>query len=198
MLRTALVTSRNALRPTGRSRPVRIVARPSPALRTPYGAFLALTRTFASGSSQQQNGPKSNSEEKRKQSQTDSQSRFWRWYANWTRERPPLQRFSAAWWAEQALICTVFAITGSSAMFFVRPLVTDVLGMKGTWRDGPWSFRVANLVLVTPCYTALLLTFGTLFGRQVFFKRVVGRMWGRVGLLKHWAPPKKPKSNSGT
>jgi hypothetical protein len=40
----------------------------------------------------------------------------------------------------------VFAITGSSTAFIVRPLLGDGLGLKGNFKDGPWSYRITSLV----------------------------------------------------
>ena len=47
---------------------------------------------------------------------------------------PP--RNTPRWYAEMALICTVFGITGTSTMFLVRPAVSDVLGLKGSFKEG--------------------------------------------------------------
>lgn len=35
------------------------------------------------------------------------------------------------WWIDKIVICVVFAIAGSSTMYFVRPLLSDVLGLTG-------------------------------------------------------------------
>jgi len=101
------------------------------------------------------------------------------WWSRWTAPRPPLPRFSPAWWADNALIFTVFGVTGSSAVVVSRP-VLQLVGVQGTWRDGPWSYRLAYIATMTPLYTVMLLTIGTLAGRHAFFKHVVQRMWGRL------------------
>lgn len=75
---------------------------------------------------------------------------------------------------------TVFAVTGSSTAFVVRPLVSDGLGLQGSFKDGPMSFRVVSLVAMMPIYSALLVTVGTLFGRHTFFKRFAVKMWSRL------------------
>ncbi len=56
----------------------------------------------------------------------------------------------------------------------------------GSMIDGPWSYRIAYICLITPAYTALLLTFGTLAGRREFFMNMTKKMWGRFipGLKK--------------
>ena len=50
-------------------------------------------------------------------------SKFWRWT---TQER-------ASWksdWREGIVICSIFAVTGSSSMIFVRPALKSVLGIE--------------------------------------------------------------------
>jgi len=84
----------------------------------------------------------------------------------------------ARWWVDKLIICSVFAVTGSSTMIFVRPLLDSVLDIHGSMIDGPWSYRIAYIGLISPTYTALLLTFGALSGRFAFFKKVAVRMYG--------------------
>ena len=52
--------------------------------------------------------------------------------------KPMPPRNTPKWGAEMALLCAVFGITGTSTMFLVRPAVGDVLGLRGTMRDGEW------------------------------------------------------------
>ena len=52
--------------------------------------------------------------------------------------KPMPPRGTPKWYAEMALLCAVFGITGTSTMFLVRPAVGDVLGLRGTMRDGEW------------------------------------------------------------
>jgi len=104
------------------------------------------------------------------------------WCRYWIRERPipyPL-RWSYEWWKETALIFFIFGITGSTTMHFVRPIMHTIFGLEGSLWDGPWSYRILSLITITPTYSLLLLTFGTLFGRHVYFKRVAKRMWSRL------------------
>jgi len=64
------------------------------------------------------------------------------------------------WYGEMVLICTVFAITGTSTMVLVRPAVSEVLGLKGSLKDGPWSYRICSIVIMTPLYSAMLVVVG--------------------------------------
>lgn len=98
------------------------------------------------------------------------------WWQQWTRPRAMPPRFTWAWWGEQALVCTVFGITGSSSMLLARPVLAHVVGVQGSMRDGPAAYRVAYVLVMTPLYSAMLLTLGTLAGRHHYFKHVVMRM----------------------
>jgi hypothetical protein len=50
-------------------------------------------------------------------------SHFWKWYLG-PKEMPP--RWTLLWYREMVLICTVFAITGSSTMILVRQYILFV------------------------------------------------------------------------
>ncbi len=79
-----------------------------------------------------------------------------RWMAH--KEIPP--RGTLKWYGEMTLLCTVFAITGTSTMVLVRPAVSEVLGLKGSLKDGPWSYRICSLVIMTPLYAGMLVVVG--------------------------------------
>ncbi|KAF9896776.1 hypothetical protein BX616_006778, partial [Lobosporangium transversale] len=65
-------------------------------------------------------------------------------------------RFSANWWIEWIIIFIVFSVTGSSTMLVVKPLM-KALGLTGSLGQGPWSFRIAYVVLTLPLYSCMLL-----------------------------------------
>ena len=88
-------------------------------------------------------------------------SRFWKWT---TQERKPWKEDIT----EAVVICTVFAITGTSTLVFVRPLL-GTLGIKGTWTDGPNSYRIGSILLISPIYSMILISIGTIAGRHRFF-----------------------------
>ncbi|KAG7364515.1 hypothetical protein IV203_037788 [Nitzschia inconspicua] len=110
---------------------------------------------------------------------TSSLSSFWKWYLG-PREMPP--RWTLPWYREIVLICTVFAITGSSTMVLVRPAVSKGLGLKGSLKDGPWSYRICSIVVMTPIYATLLVVVGTIFGRHHYFRHFSVKMWSRFGI----------------
>ena len=134
------------------------------------------------------------------------------------KEIPP--RGTLAWYAEMVLICTVFAITGTSTMmlvranislgsicgnwketaigcccffphnffFFsliyiqVRPAVKNVLGLEGSFKDGPWAYRISTIVIMSPLYSILLVMVGTVFGRHAYFRFFSVKMLSRFGI----------------
>jgi hypothetical protein len=46
-------------------------------------------------------------------------------------EETKMKRWSWTWWKEMTIIITVFAITGSTTVRIVRPIVTNVFGIEG-------------------------------------------------------------------
>jgi hypothetical protein len=52
----------------------------------------------------------------------------------------------------------------------VRPAVSNGLGIHGSLRDGPWTYRVCSLVIMSPIYGVLLVVVGTTFGRHAYFR----------------------------
>ncbi|CAG8449006.1 17902_t:CDS:2 [Funneliformis caledonium] len=94
-------------------------------------------------------------------------------------EQEEMKRWSWTWWKELTIILTVFAITGSTTVRIVRPIVTNVFGIEGGFIDGPWSYRLTYLSITLPLYSLILLVVGTIFRRHNYFKGIVLRMWGR-------------------
>lgn len=119
----------------------------------------------------------SSSQSGNKQDQPPS-SFLQRWLA--PKEMP--KRNTPRWYAEMVLICTVFAITGTSTMVLVRPAMSEILGLKGSLKDGPWSYRICSLVIMTPLYSALLVVVGTIFGRHAYFRHFAVKMFSRFGI----------------
>ena len=97
--------------------------------------------------------------------------RFWRWTAQ---ERPSWKKSPV----EAAVAFVVFGITGSTSVALVRPGLKKV-GMEGSLKDGPWSYRIGSLLIVSPIYSVVLITVGSLAGRHVFFARMSYKIMGR-------------------
>ena len=56
---------------------------------------------------------------------------------------------------------------------------TDGSLFEGSMKEGPWSYRIGSLVIVSPIYSVVLLTVGTLAGRHRFFARMSYKIMGR-------------------
>jgi hypothetical protein len=104
---------------------------------------------------------------------------------DWTTRAEPVpgeepKRFSGKWNWDMLVKFCVFGVTGSSTMFFARPLVTDLFGIHGSMLGGPWDYRIVSFLAITPIYSAILLSVASLAGRRTYFTTVVMRMWGRL------------------
>ena len=87
---------------------------------------------------------------------------FWKWT---TQQRPSWKESPT----EAAVAFVVFGITGSTSVAVVRPTLKKTTGIEGSLKDGPWSYRIASILAVSPIYATMLVTFGTLAGRHRFF-----------------------------
>jgi hypothetical protein len=103
--------------------------------------------------------------------------------------KPMPERWTVPWYREMVVICTVFAITGSSTMVLVRPAVSNGLGLHGSLKDGPWSYRICSLVIMTPIYATMLVGVGTIFGRHHYFRHFSVKMWSRFGIPPEMLDP---------
>ena len=88
-----------------------------------------------------------------------------------------------------AIVLLVFGITGSITVVLSRLLLGALPGVDGSLRDGPWSYRAAYVLLITPSYSVTLIAVGSLFGKRAFFQARVVRMWGLL-LPKRWTAPR--------
>ena len=50
--------------------------------------------------------------------------------------------------------------------------------------QGPWAYRIGTLLIMFPIYPILLLTFGTLGRRHVYFRHFAVKMLSRFGIPK--------------
>lgn len=100
--------------------------------------------------------------------------RFWGWT---TQPRPRWQDCKI----EAAVLFCVFGVTGSSSMFFVRPCL-KTLGIEGSMMEGPWSYRILSVLIVSPIYATILMTLGTLSGRHAYFASM------GIKILKRFLP----------
>ncbi|CAM9367737.1 unnamed protein product, partial [Heterosigma akashiwo] len=115
---------------------------------------------------------------------------FWKWT---TQKRPHWKESKT----EAAVLFCVFGITGSSSVAFVRPILKDVIGLDGTMKDGPWSYRIGSVLMVSPIYACVLMTVGTLAGRHAYFaasgQKILGRFLPRKVSRELACAPAKAK-----
>ena len=83
-------------------------------------------------------------------------------------------------WRHWTIVIVVFGITGTLSMLFGRFMLTDVLHLEGGFWSGPWSYRIAYLLLITPFYSVTLVVVGTLFSKHTYFRQRVLSAWGRL------------------
>ena len=105
-------------------------------------------------------------------------NRFWAWTQQ---ERPSWKQDPV----EAAVAFCVFGVTGSTSVAVVRPFLRTTIGLEGSMTEGPWSYRILSILLVSPIYATLLISFGTMAGRHRFFaqERVRALLPGvRVGV----------------
>mmetsp|Transcript_12196 Transcript_12196/g.28251 ORF Transcript_12196/g.28251 Transcript_12196/m.28251 type:complete len:80 (+) Transcript_12196:434-673(+) len=60
--------------------------------------------------------------------------------------------------------------------------MSEILGLKGSLREGPWSYRICSIVIMTPLYASLLVMVGTVFGRHSYFRHFAVKMFSRFGI----------------
>ena len=81
-------------------------------------------------------------------------------------------------WLHWTIVVVAFSLTGTLSMVLGRFLFRSVLQLDGDLWSGPWSYRLAYLLLILPVYSVTLVAVGTLLGKHAYFKRRVLRMWG--------------------
>jgi hypothetical protein len=81
-------------------------------------------------------------------------------------------------------------------MYFVRPALAS-LGLEGSLKEGPNSYRVISILSVTPIYATILFTIGTLSGRHAYFaaqwRKILGRFVPGAAINKMVCPPAASK-----
>lgn len=78
------------------------------------------------------------------------------------------------------IILVVFAITGSTAAFISKPILTAIGIVRGVTH--PLLYWVLYVLIIFPMYKVILICIGTLFGQREFFWNFVKKMLTRMGL----------------
>ena len=105
--------------------------------------------------------------------------------ADYSKRRPGLR--SGANWLHWATILAVYSITGTLATLLSRIILNGGLQIEGSLISGPWAYRGVYLLVIPPLYSLMLIAVGTAFGKHLYFRQRVVRMWGRLLPLKRVA-----------
>jgi len=77
------------------------------------------------------------------------------------------------------IICIVFSITGSIAVWIAKPIL-DFVGIdKST--VSPWVFWLIRISIIFPIYQVLIVVIGAIFGQFKFFWAFEKKMLSRLG-----------------
>lgn len=90
-------------------------------------------------------------------------------------------------WPHLATILVVYSITGSLAVMLSRLILNGALNMDGSFASGPWAYRGVYLLVIPPMYSLMLIAVGTVFGKHLYFRQRVLKMWGRILPIKRLA-----------
>lgn len=109
-----------------------------------------------------------------KASQTPSPllKQFWAWT---TQPRPSWRESKT----EALIAMFIFGITGSSSVMLVRPALSHVFGLEGSMIQGPWSYRIESILMVSPIYACMLMVLGTAAGRHNAFAGMAMKILNR-------------------
>lgn len=59
-------------------------------------------------------------------------------------------------------------------------MVKLCIKLKGSYYDGPWSFRIISIIITIPIYYVLLYVIGTIFGQKTYFKSFINNQFNRI------------------
>ncbi|MFD0700174.1 DUF6787 family protein [Myroides pelagicus] len=81
------------------------------------------------------------------------------------------------------IILVVFAITGSTAAYVSKPILSFLGIERGVMHPVP--YWILYIIIIMPMYKVLLVTIGTIFGQHTFFWNFVKKMLRsmRLGFL---------------
>ena len=77
------------------------------------------------------------------------------------------------------IICVVFSVTGSIAVWIAKPLL-DFIGLDKS-AVSSWIFWPIRIAIIFPTYQILIVIIGALFGQFTFFWTLEKKMLARLG-----------------
>lgn len=78
------------------------------------------------------------------------------------------------------IVLLVFAITGSTAAFISKPILSFIGVERGVMNS--FLYWILYILIIFPIYKVILICIGTLFGQHEFFWNFVKKMLTRCGL----------------
>jgi hypothetical protein len=92
------------------------------------------------------------------------------------------QRWGISSNTQLAVILIVFAITGSSAAWVAKPILSSI----GITKDSisVWAYYPLYFILIMPVYKLLLIAYGHLFGQGPFFVAFVKKMLRSMRIMQ--------------
>ena len=80
------------------------------------------------------------------------------------------------------IICVVFSVTGSIAVWIAKPILAFVgLDKSAVSPVSPWIFWPIRISIIFPIYQVLIVVIGALFGQFQFFWSFEKKMLVRLG-----------------
>lgn len=105
----------------------------------------------------------------------------------WVKGVPAKGKLHLLPWSQQFVIYLVFSLAGMGAVVLVRPQIRYLahhgfLGLTDDagWKNGPWLYRLLYVLIMYPCYSALLFGVACVFGRRIWFSFMIHKMWSRL------------------
>lgn len=97
---------------------------------------------------------------------------FWKWTSQ---DRPSWKND----FKEAAIIFTVFGISGSTSLLFVRPILKYTIGLEGPFMESPLQYILSTILITSPIYSIIVFSIGTLAGRHIFFANMATKVISR-------------------
>ena len=84
--------------------------------------------------------------------------------------------------AQFIIILIIFSVTGSLAIWVVKPIL-EIVGLDKSTVN-PWIFWPIRIAIIFPIYQIMILVIGALFGQFKFFWAFEKKMLVRLGFKR--------------
>lgn len=90
------------------------------------------------------------------------------------------------------IVLAVYGITGTLATLLSRFILNGALNMEGSFVTGSWAYRGIYILIIPPLYSLMLIAVGSAFGKHLYFRQRVLKMWSRLLPSKRFTKIVKP------